>query len=1273
MQELTRRSLYLIVVISVLLALLMSIGRLSSLQAETIQIIANAELEPHGMRISGLETGWRSTNPILEIEQFDFPSGTAREIEIEIAVFESLIRNQFVAHRFFVDHIEVDFEIDESETELDVLKLITDIQSSIEWIRHSDELQVTATATVRRDGKQQQWNIGVEALNQGGMHRFRVSLAHADSDGAGTAVFSADAVDTLLDIRTGDYQMTLHVDQLPVNLPLLSGSPYLPEFSFSGSAEWEQRDSHVQGHMNVELATLDPKRLAANVRATLKQDDADPARFRITTPTIVTNDQKTELNDWVLAIGPDSLFGSTHNLRVHELMPAMIEVVRDNEIQRQLLSELALRGTLERFEFVVDPLGFHWYADVNNIASNSHLRIPDTQFIDGAMYGNTGQVAIEAENSHGRLFLDSYFDTPWEFTAANGLIVIDVRDRQFGLHVHDFGIHIAETERNSSSHDQLDVASLLERTDDTIQLNELIREPITATIRGGIRQALVESPNYRTAFTIESANTLLPSHQASAYIPRAIFDKLIKWRNEYLKTASFFGTKVLYMKYRDDLVEENQRELLLRGHFTNGTITYKPGWPALTNVGGEWLVTKEKVFVNADRATVLNTEFRTIAATFPFDVNDSFSVSFDATAKTQDLFDFVQATVIKNWLPAISPSWEGGGLVTLTARLQFPYRRTTVEANQAAAMVGEHQVDFQLHDTTLLMRDLNVELYELNGSATWRSPHDVQATIERGLLFDESLRGEVVTTHDEDRATVELHFSSQVDTETALNLAELSDMNIGSGSTAFDAVMYFYPATHEPSELFISSDLVGIVLDLPMPLAKGADESIMSAMQFTLGDDRTEVTMQSRDINGWLMLTGTPRSINSGAIAIGQNTPVPQRLDNQFHLSGALDNWTFRLSDSDGFSLPITFSDLRVEKLVALDQPFLDARINGTFEENSYEVTIESDTFDGTLTKRLDDSHTQILVSKLLWVYEPDESNPDPLDVSVMDWLIPAKVSIDELQVSSDGEPNKSWGSWDLTITPVEHGIEISDFTGEIHGLQIEALEPMQWRRATNVSTFNGTLSGGNMGAILQAWGYDASVESENFDLNAEVSWPGSPLAIEIENLTGQLKANATNGRILNIDQGGDVMRLVSLLNFSKIINRLTLDFRDVTKSGLHYDTVSLDVLMDSGLLTFNKPLHIDGPSARIRIGGLVNTQSGEIHSDLSVTIPLHKGLQTYAAYLAATNPPATIGLLLGTLLISQPIKALLTAKYSITGNVDNPVLTRMDLSSSQTTQASSK
>ena len=1270
MLELARKSFYVATVLMVSCTVVLTVGRLFSMYPTYVQEFANDKLASQGVELTGLKSHWRLTNPIVEIDLITLPEGSARNVIVEVAVLESLIRNQFVARRLFIDKLDLEIELSEQQAEFDFLRLVDQIQTNFDWIRHTDELELSASLKLKRGLANQRFDIEIEAVNQEGVHRYRGNVQQADRAEGGTGKFVADAVDTLLDIRTGDYRMSLNVDGIEIDLPLLTGNTRLPRYNLVGDAKWEMVNRRVQGHLQLDITHGDREPLAAHIESAFVQTDDEPARFRLRDAWFDTIERNVLLPDLVFAIGDDSLFGSTYNVQLQELVPVVTDFVTTGEERLRWPNAIALKGTFQRYEFLLDLDGFHWYAEAQDISSDSFENLPQMHLESGFLYGNSKQIAIDASNSPSRLFLDAHFESPWQFASVSGFAVTDIRGQEVGLHMRDFMVHIAADDAEHSDPDShLDVSSLLRRDHAEIQLDELIHEPVSAIFRGSIHHKRGDVPDYRVAISIKSQNTLLPAHQTIEFIPRNLVEDLTRWRQQYLESASFFGTRVAYMTFRDKVFTQNEREMHIEGQFTNGTVTYQDDWPQLSNVGGIWSVTNDGVVVTTDRVTVQNTELENAIASFPFGTERPFQIAFTATARTQDVLDFVQASELKTFLPAIDATWQGEGLMSINADLSFPFRPPASEETDMEAARNTFQINFEMHDASLYMPNLDIEFHELNGTASWNSPHSLTASLTRGTFFTEPMEGKIVSLQLDEQPLIEFHLSSRISAENALTVSGLDDFESGTGATDFDAKLLVYPASAKPSELVISSDLMGIEFETLTSVAFTPDEPNPSDLRLVFQEKRTEITAKSRDVNGWMTLEGAPVSILEGAFALGQGVEIPDRVANQLHLTGALDSWVYDVDVNQQLGLPIALTDVAVDRFIAFDYEFANVVIDGSYGDDHLDVAIESDEFSGTIVKQPNESNTEIHASQLTWSLLSDGDADDPLDVAFISQIEPTNVSIDDLVLKSEDENLESWGRWEFTVSPTDYGIEISNLVADTRGLRIETTSPIKWIRETNVSEFNGRFYGEDLATILEAWDFDTSVESEQFEVNANIQWPGSPLAIDIENSSGQFRASASNGRFLEIDQGGDMLRIISLLNFSKILNRLALDFRDVTQQGLHYDTASMAATLEEGLISFEEPLRIDGPSARLRLSGNIDARSGALDNELTVRIPFNKGLQTYAAYLAATNPASTVAFLLTTLIINEPVKALFTTQYEITGDLDNPILTRVGMEPTPATQ----
>ena len=84
----------------------------------------------------------------------------------------------------------------------------------------------------------------------------------------------------------------------------------------------------------------------------------------------------------------------------------------------------------------------------------------------------------------------------------------------------------------------------------------------------------------------------------------------------------------------------------------------------------------------------------------------------------------------------------------------------------------------------------------------------------------------------------------------------------------------------------------------------------------------------------------------------------------------------------------------------------------------------------------------------------------------------------------------------------------------------------------------------------------------------------------------------------------------------------------------------------------------IEGTSTIFKVGGSMDLAARKLDNDMIVTLPVNRNLPWYAAYSAlAVSPLTGAGVFLAQKLFQNQINAISSAKYKITGSVDEPVI----------------
>ena len=228
------------------------------------------------------------------------------------------------------------------------------------------------------------------------------------------------------------------------------------------------------------------------------------------------------------------------------------------------------------------------------------------------------------------------------------------------------------------------------------------------------------------------------------------------------------------------------------------------------------------------------------------------------------------------------------------------------------------------------------------------------------------------------------------------------------------------------------------------------------------------------------------------------------------------------------------------------------------------------------------------------------------------------------------------------------------DLVADVRGLHIESDGRQAFWSSGDETRFEGRVTAGNLQHVLPLWDFAESVVSERFESSGSLRWPGSPLNFDLAHLSGTAALDVANGSFLDVTSGG--ARIMSLINFSTIVKRMSLDFSDVFGQGVAFDRVMAELALDDGLARFTTPAQVKGTGSSFLITGTVDLDAGHLNNEMVVTLPfLSSNLPWYAAFLAFSNPAGAAGVWLGREVFKDQIARLSSGKYRIGGTIEEP------------------
>lgn len=474
---------------------------------------------------------------------------------------------------------------------------------------------------------------------------------------------------------------------------------------------------------------------------------------------------------------------------------------------------------------------------------------------------------------------------------------------------------------------------------------------------------------------------------------------------------------------------------------------------------------------------------------------------------------------------------------------------------------------------------------------------------------------------------------------------------------------------HPYTRIAGQTDLTGMASTLPQPFTKDARSAWPTTFNYELLEhDTSRLSISSPSHIEARVRFNQKQQPESGVITIGETKTVPAQEGQGLgvhiaHSDIDLDAWQALAPDAaaaDSSPALRAFS-LQTGTLHTSGQLFHRISVDAHREGDHWLVTLDGEEIAGSvryrpatgknaplltgdlkrlhLTKRDEDELAKILHPKK--EKTPTGSLPDLL-LNVSDLRLNrqhiGRVSVD---ASNDGEQIPRWYLRSLKI--MNPGGLLS-----AHGV---------WYPGEGGKTrLDTTATITDIGKVLSSLEYANAMQGAPGTIKSGLSWVGSPLDFNTATLNGSITGELGQGKFLQIEPGAG--RILSLLSLQHLLRRLTLDFRDVLGKGFAFDSVNLEGEITNGILTIPKSTVL-GSAASVVSAGEINLPAETLNLRAVILPSINAGGPSLA--LALINPAIGIGTFVSQWLLKDQLSQFFKSEYAITGDFDNPTVTRID------------
>ncbi|NJN51199.1 MAG: hypothetical protein HC809_04875 [Gammaproteobacteria bacterium] len=1239
MSKILRPLALLVNLLAIVLATVTLAGRVLVTWVDEFEGEINALLSPRDVELRGLAASWHGLNPVITATSVRFPGGHVANAAVELDLIETALNSAVVARylsleslklmvvrsadgrwglagggrpqgdtfnalpllmasdQLAIERIEVALAREPVDAPLEVLtRLEGRLQIRNENRRHGGDVRL---AFVQPDCESCELRLRWQ-LTDGGFG-FGIGLDGSvalDGDGFEVPVTAARA----LGLGGGRFDT-------------LRGRWAVADGDGIGSLELHARD------VGLPRGSLDDVAFHLEASSALWHRDW---HGRIASLDVRAGDHAGRLEDVGLGVlqglTGTSLDFSVRDVDLGNVAPVVRAALADVPVAVEWLDALLPRAAIEhlsgRFSFERRELSA--VADVTDIAVENYKGVPRLRNVAARLVGNERGFEATVDGRDATLGLMDIYDTPMLLDAVQGTVRLWFKDKFLVVRGDDIDARFAG-----------------------------------ARAMGGFSLSRPEDKQEQRISVWLSADQL-DAPVARGFVPRKLSPELISWLDRAVIAGVARDARVVYYGHIRATEGLPMRQAEVQFQVDGGAIRFHEDWPLAAALDGQVSITASGVDAWLDRGMIRGIAVRSGRLRSPrgggyIDVEGQGSGSAEAVR------DLIEDSPLAETLSFIGPDWRFRGPLSYGMSMRVPLKQVPGEES---ALAVELEVDLDGVDVDL--GAIGLVFTQLDGPVSYRYPYSVTAPAVQGQMFGKPAR--FSSSFDQERVVMVV--DGHADVADVANWLQADVGDTLAGQFEFDSEFSVWPGTQRAPRLAVTTDLEGVAINLPLPFAKAPAAVTPARLEVEIRDDGMFL---GGHFDQWLKLWARRPTMGAiaGHVSVNAALPAEDASVDRIVVTGALDelpldDWisAFGASARAGLDaatagnvpLRVSVADFSFGRVAYRDTQFESVVANAEIGADGVDLTVSAPAISGRLQVPgkgvigLDLDHLKLPAGDA-------DSTDDPLANFDPSFISAADVVVRGVEIG-----DQPYGTWRFKARNSDSVMVVSELEGTFRGLDIVGTSPLQWRFGAEPSTtLIGRVSATNLDAVLPQFGYAPSVETKSVVANLDVTWPGSPLNFSLARLEGKLDVRAEKGRFVDVESGSGAMRVFSLLNFTTIAKRMTLDFSDVFGKGISFDELTAGLAVDNGKMHLADPMVIDGSGAYFRVSGNVDYHTGQLDNEMVVTLPVSSSLPWYAAYLSIINPIAAGAVLVGERLFRNQIDQLSSATYKISGTLDDP------------------
>jgi len=671
----------------------------------------------------------------------------------------------------------------------------------------------------------------------------------------------------------------------------------------------------------------------------------------------------------------------------------------------------------------------------------------------------------------------------------------------------------------------------------------------------------------------------------SRYLPTGIMQpELVKWLDEAKISADLIQGK---MRLKGALEQfpfkhgEGKFEVL--ADIGDGVLQYSPFWLPLKQVKGQLHFLGNSLHIDIDNAYSHNIHSHHAEVSLP-DLEDGETVLVKAElfGKVEHFLRFLQLTPLHGTVDNIVDALTVNGKAKVAFNLSVPL------VEDKNFHVAGH---FQLQQAKMQVKALSLPIEKINGIVNF-TENGLFSNQLTGRLAGQALKADISS----DPQQVTIASLGGMKTDVLYRLFPKLKNKLAKGRFNYQVKVVLPHRQSLQPEVNVYTDLKGVAIDLPVPLGKTLQQKRPLSVRVRLKPDQEKNLYLDYDdiLKAAITLMGENSRMQSAHIRLGKGKA------NLLKGSGVWVEIRLAQLNMDDW-WPLLAGDMGNKK-TASSMRMIDAQIGQLSWQNNQLGPIKLQIKPGKRFWRVD-LNSQLAEGELLLASQPkiekNTLNLDRLDLDKLLALKSAKGPSKKIDLAT--LPLFDIYAEKLIFNSIDQGMLIVETERRQNTFHFRKISLVNETSSLEMSgdwfktsigyrtVMKGQLNSQDFTSFLDRLGFANDLRETSAKLKFNLAWAGTPYQLSPKVLDGRIDVELTGGRIASIEPGFG--RLLGLIAIRQWVKRFSLDFSDIYKKGLAYNSIKGHFDITDGIARTHDLL-IDAIAARIKVAGLVNLEN---------------------------------------------------------------------------------